>query len=147
MAENDTNRVLYSRLGIEFWCPLMTENDTSRILYSSLGTEFWWPLPLQLHSLFEIYLSKWSGVLLLALLITCLMLKLVCWFAVSRSGCNWKFFMGQSHLTSKTGQPQPSDLVQHTAGNSFSIHCDNKWLLNTHITATGKSESESIKNI
>ena len=51
--------------------------------------------------------------------------------------------MGRSswtHLTLKRGQLQLNDLVQHTAGKSCSIHCDN-------ITATGKSESENMKNI
>ena len=126
----------------------MTENDTNRVLYSSLGAKFWCPLPLQLDSLFEIYLSKWCGMLLSALLSTCLIFKAVIyWFTVSQSGCNWKFFMGQSHMTPKTDQPQLSNLVQHAEGNSCSIHCKNEQLLNTLITAASYSESGSIKNI
>ena len=50
-------------------------------------------------------------------------------------------------MTPKRGQPQLSDLLTYAAGNSCSIHCENEWLLNTHITAAGESESESIKNI
>ena len=79
---------------------------------------------------------------------TCLMFKaFVCWFPVSWSGCNWKFFMDQSHLTPKRDQSQLNDLVQHAAGNSCSIHCDSRCFLNQHITATSKRESKSIKNI
>ena len=78
----------------------------------------------------------------------CLMFKaLMCWNAVSRSGCNWKVFVGQIHLTPERGQPQLNDLVQHTAGNSSAIHCHNKWLWNKYITATDINESESIQNI
>ena len=55
--------------------------------------------------------------------------------------------MGQNYITPKRGQPQLGDLLPHAAANSCSIHCDNEWLLNTHITAAGENESESIKNI
>lgn len=116
----------------------MTVNDTNRVLFSSLGTEFWCLLQLDLNFIYQNDLTSYYQ-------LSCMLIfkTLVWWNAVSQSGGNWQVFVDQSHLTH--GQPQLNDLGQHIVVKSCYIHCDNEELSDKHMRATEKSEKKYKK--